>query len=447
MQVSVNENDTLFEEMKEAWDVSTAGYAFVASDGKVVYCNEYSAELFGSAATAAELEVRFSHMPVLGSVASRLTLAPGTAIEGHVECIPVRGGKWILFRLPEEVPAENLVMSAIMESSESLVVAVDSEGRFVRFNRAAEVATGYTAQEVQGRRVSELFSPDEDALQVQDQFVKRHAAVDRSEREVCWKVRDGSYKWILWTKTVLRDRDGKCQYVVATGVDQTERHHCEEALRSLSGLAFRELQGERSTTSRFLHDTVSQDLVALSFSFSRLQQNPQTAAGAQVVAQSLEVLDRCCKDVRILSYLLAPPHIEDIGLIPSIEWYGGQLQRESGMNVDLELANVDEMPTAERQAALFSALQNCVARSIRKMDRSAKRVTLRSLEGELRLRYDSLSYATARPAEEIEVIQEEFALVRERLRQLNGSLKLEPGAEGMHVTAVVPVKERELWTP
>ncbi len=428
--------------MREAWDHSTAGYAFLSSEGLVTYGNEYSSELFGNVATEKELGARFSEVPAQGRAASLLTIVPGVTVAGEVESIPVTGGRWLLFRLSPDALDQNRLFSAILDSAGALLVVLDRDFRFVRFNRAAETLTGYGRDEVLGAAVWDVFCTAETEKQVELLYRSMDPNSSRFQRECEWRAKNGSIKTISWMQTVLRDEHGDLQFVVSTGVDVTGSRKAEQALRSLSEQALKEIQEERSTTSRFLHDTVSQDLVALSFSLSRLQQNQQTAAGLQAISQSMELLDRCCRDVRLLSYLLAPPLFEEIGLIPALEWYGGHLQREAGMSVELDFELLSTLPSQERQALIFAALQACVARSVRQMDKTAKTVGLRVLDGMLSLRYDSIAAVRRREPEDVESISAEFQLIRERLRHIGGRLDLEAANGGIVVTVAVPMQGR-----
>ena len=54
---------------------------------------------------------------------------------------------------------ERNVVSAILDTVGALVVVLDQEGRIVRFNRACELTTGYSIEEVQGKACLGSLSP------------------------------------------------------------------------------------------------------------------------------------------------------------------------------------------------------------------------------------------------------------------------------------------------
>jgi PAS domain S-box-containing protein len=134
-------------------------------------------------------------------------------------------------RLYAEVRQERDFSSAVVETMSSLVIVLDRAGRIARFNRACEQATGYTFDEVRGRRLWDLFLAPEEIERVRAIF--RHLSADHfpSTRETSWIARDGRHLLIAWSTSALLDSAGAPAYIVGTGIDITEHRAAEEALR------------------------------------------------------------------------------------------------------------------------------------------------------------------------------------------------------------------------
>ena len=337
--------------------------------------------------------------------------------------------------------------SAVFDSAEAIILVIDRQGRIVRFNREAEGLTGYTEPEVVGRFFWEMFIRDEDLAEIRDGFRSLTAGNFPSHRENVWKMRDGSPREIGWSNTALKDDAGEIAYIVSTGIDLTARRRAESALASLSENALNQMQGERSKLSRFLHDTISQDLVALSFSLNRLQREQRSAPALNALEQSLQLLDRCCRGIRQLSYILSQPSFDEMALAPAFEWFAGQLQREAGVEVELDFDPLATIASKPLQAVLFAMLQACVARSVRMLDKSKKIVSLKQDKSLLKLRYESRHSKGASPEGGITFLRpqisaaevaEEFSVIRERLRYFGGTLEVEQTELFMSVTAIVP---------
>ncbi len=125
---------------------------------------------------------------------------------------------------------ERNFIAALLDTVGSLVVVLDTAGRIVRFNEACVKATGYHAAEVLGQEPWGLLVAPEDRDRVRKGFVRLVGGEHSLRGENSWITRDGSRRLIAWDNTVLPDKDGKVQFVIATGMDITDRLTAERAL-------------------------------------------------------------------------------------------------------------------------------------------------------------------------------------------------------------------------
>lgn len=136
----------------------------------------------------------------------------------------------------ETVGQRDELAEAILEATDFLVVVLDTEGRIVRFNQACERSTGYTVQEVLGKRVWDMLIPAEQVEGVKGVF---HAlAFDQmpNRYENHWIAKDGQRRLLSWSNTLLRDENGNVSYIIATAQDITEKRQSEEQLRIFQAL-------------------------------------------------------------------------------------------------------------------------------------------------------------------------------------------------------------------
>jgi diguanylate cyclase (GGDEF)-like protein/PAS domain S-box-containing protein len=120
---------------------------------------------------------------------------------------------------------------AILDTAGALVVVLDPQGRILRCNRACEEMTARTAEEVQGKFFWELFSLPGEAEVSKSQWEKLLTSQAANQYENYWQNRDGSYRRIAWTNTILRDRHGVVECAIACGIDITAHSIAEESLR------------------------------------------------------------------------------------------------------------------------------------------------------------------------------------------------------------------------
>ncbi|MEE8503633.1 MAG: PAS domain S-box protein, partial [candidate division NC10 bacterium] len=120
-------------------------------------------------------------------------------------------------------------LSRLIESSTDPIISTDKEGKVVLFNEGAEFLLGYRAEEVTGRRVSELYESEERAKEVMREMRKRGGAV--SAFETVLRAKDGSSIPVLISASILFDEDGQEAGTVGFNTDLRERKRAEDALR------------------------------------------------------------------------------------------------------------------------------------------------------------------------------------------------------------------------
>ncbi|MDE3167210.1 MAG: sensor histidine kinase, partial [Acidobacteriota bacterium] len=132
---------------------------------------------------------------------------------------------------------------------------------------------------------------------------------------------------------------------------------------------------ERRAIARELHDEVGQALSGVRLELANLtkliRQNSQgSAAKADEIKEQVEGAIRV---VRNMSLLLRPSMLDDLGLVPALEWQAREVSKHSGLRVQVEAAEVSEELPEEHKTCVFrivqEALHNCVqhasARSVK----------------------------------------------------------------------------------
>lgn len=154
----------------------------------------------------------------------------------------------------EVVRQERDFVCAVLDTVSALVIVLDPEGRIIRFNRTCEQLTGYSAEEVEGKTFDELgvnllpldssgqpasrammIEVDEPpkSLKTQHSFpqIPNHTSLNAWETE--WIQPNGQRHWITWSNTALFQANGLIKYVIATGIDITERRQSEVRMELL----------------------------------------------------------------------------------------------------------------------------------------------------------------------------------------------------------------------
>ena len=139
-------------------------------------------------------------------------------------------------RAEKALREERNLISAILDTAGALIVVLDKQGKIISFNQACERITGYSFEEVKNRQVWNLISPEE--IQATKKIFEQLNRGEFPNQHVNhWIAKDGSRYLISWSNTCLIDDDGSVKYIIATGIDITEKQRVEEDLNSLFSLS------------------------------------------------------------------------------------------------------------------------------------------------------------------------------------------------------------------
>jgi two-component system CheB/CheR fusion protein len=213
------------------------------------------------------------------------------------------------------------VASAILDTVGALVVVLDPEGRIVRFNRACERTTGYEFAEVQNHGHTELFLTPKESERFQSVLNQLTAGDPVADYESYWLTRAGGQRLISWSTTVLPGPRQKIQYIIATGIDITERKRLEAAILEVSN-------SEQRRIGQDLHDGLGQHLTGIAFMSKTLEQKladkslPETSDATKIV----KLVNEAIHETRELARGLLPVHSDSLGLMSALERWAGEVE-------------------------------------------------------------------------------------------------------------------------
>jgi len=128
-------------------------------------------------------------------------------------------------------------IAAVLDTIGALVVVLDREGRVLRFNRACEETTGFSASEVVGAPIWDRLICPEELGGVQGVFAALVSGEQPRKYENHWMTKSGGRRLIAWSNTMLFDEEGRVRHVVATGIDVTETRELAARIRRSEHLA------------------------------------------------------------------------------------------------------------------------------------------------------------------------------------------------------------------
>ena len=130
----------------------------------------------------------------------------------------------------EAIEKEQEFISAILDTTAALIVVLDSQGTIIRFNRACEMLTGFSSEEIQNKPFWETVLPATAVEEVKAYFQAFLRGQAPDVHENYWITKQKQLRWIAWSNTVLRDNQGEAKYLIATGTDRTRQRAAQDAL-------------------------------------------------------------------------------------------------------------------------------------------------------------------------------------------------------------------------
>jgi signal transduction histidine kinase len=210
-------------------------------------------------------------------------------------------------------------------------------------------------------------------------------------------------------------------------------------LTALSAQLVAAQEDERRSISRELHDEVSQSLSAVLVELGNLAADlPRTAdQPARKHVDTIRALVESSVDaVRNIALLLRPSMLDDLGLIPALEWQAREISRRTGLRVSVAADDVSEDLPETHKTCVYrlvqEALHNCARHS------GARKVKIRVFQqdGALRLTVldDGKGFDTAR-TKGLGLLGME-----ERVVRLKGNFRVQshPG-EGTLISVMLPL--------
>ncbi len=180
--------------------------------------------------------------------------------------------------------------------------------------------------------------------------------------------------------------------VLSIARDITERKRGESRLKQTStqlrNLASR-LQAireeERTMISREIHDELGQVITVLKIQITLLAnklRKDQKHLKERLVSAS-NMLDQMVETVQKITSKLRPEILDELGLIPAIEWQAQQFQHHTGITCDPTLPGAEIVLEKEKSTAIFRIFQEALTNVARHANADKISVILRQESGQL----------------------------------------------------------------
>jgi signal transduction histidine kinase len=151
------------------------------------------------------------------------------------------------------------------------------------------------------------------------------------------------------------------------------------------------------------------------------------------------------KEVRTISHLLHPPLLDEAGLASALRWCVDGFAQRSRIKVDLDMPDDFGRLPSEMETAIFRVVQECLTNIHRHSGSPVAKIVLRQRHDEILIEISDQGKGI--PAEKLEEMASSGTPgvgvrgMRERLRQLGGTLEIQSNSGGTTVTVRLPAEQ------
>jgi PAS domain S-box-containing protein len=340
--------------------------------------------------------------------------------------------------------AEKNLSESIINSMPGVFYLCDRDGNYIRWNKNLELVSGYTTEEIRIMHPLDFFRGDE---------------VQRIKEKIAQVFEDkrGEITASFYTKDMNKvpyyfngrrvDFNG-VEYLIGVGFDISDRIETERKLRDrtqeiqrLTAHLEKIQEEERTRIAREIHDELGQQLTCLKMDAAWIGKkiSLEDKLIQQKLASMLSVIDDTVKSVRRISSELRPGILDDLGLMPALEWQSQEFQKRTGIHSVYRSFVHDFNPPSDLSTNVFRVYQEALTNVARHAQATVVETKLEE-EGDcviLTVKDNGLGIDTAEAS-----VKNSLGLIgmRERALLFNGELSIEgENQKGTVVTLRIPL--------
>jgi len=333
----------------------------------------------------------------------------------------------------------------LFENSHDAIWFHDIDGKILAANKASEELTGYPTDEFIGGNIKEFMDAGmlKLAVEVKHKLIYGEPLNQPYEQHTITK--DGVRKTCMITSGVMivDDKPVGFQHIAR---DVSEERRMQNNLRYYLNQITRAQEEERKRIARELHDDTAQALFAISRQMDNfLRDNVGLSQQQRTVLQDIrQRIGVSLQGIRRFSQDLRPSIIDDLGLLPAVQWLVKQKSEDSGIEIELKILGKEQRLLPEMELILFRIVQEALTNAGKHAQATAAEVNLEFTDSRVAVTIRDNGKGFQLP-ETVGDLSHSGKLglvgMHERVSLLSGTLDIQSQAgEGTVVKASVPLK-------
>ncbi len=264
--------------------------------------------------------------------------------------------------------------------------------RFLEVNDAALSHYGYSREEFSRLWVTDLWSLDE-LKRLQETRNRSQARLNLAGNWI-HQHKGGEWRNVHIITRILEMQQMRTELLITQDITEQTRaeeklRQSREDLRALTAHLQSVREEERTRVAREIHDELGQVLTAiqmdLAWHYDKLKHVPQPIRRTlqSHTTSTTKLIETSIGTIRRIATELRPEILDDLGLIPAIEWQTQEFRSRTGIRCDFH-SNVEEIHLdRQRSTAVFRILQESLTNVARHADATGVSIDLHVDEAEL----------------------------------------------------------------
>ncbi|HKE55958.1 MAG TPA: ABC transporter substrate binding protein [Pyrinomonadaceae bacterium] len=342
-------------------------------------------------------------------------------------------------KLEEELRLSEREFSTLVENSPDVISRLDRNLRYIYMSPTLARISGQPKSRFIGKTQKEAALPGYDWEGFEASCREAFATGKTVHR--AFEFQGRSY----WTRVIPEFApDGTVESVMTISEDVTQRIRVEQELIELTVRLFNLQDEERRRIARELHDGTAQNLFGISVNLARLGQLElgEKEEMDRLIIECQSLGEQSLQEIRTLSYLLHPPLLDQAGLAPALQWYVEGFSQRSGIYVDVIAQPIGRLPS-DVEMALFRIVQEALTNVRRHSGSDTASIRLERHPKEILLEIKDRGRGLPGPKTDYPESHVGMGVgipgMRQRLRQLGGTLEISSDEKGTTISAVVPL--------
>lgn len=265
----------------------------------------------------------------------------------------------------------------LFENALDAIWVQDLSGKIVRANQATADMFGHALDELIGVDIQEILDDEDRAVSsdLQERLLRDEKPPQPYTQKI---VRKDGCPAVLMMTTNLTKTNGMPDGLQCIARDITDQTRMQENQQFYLEQITKAHEEERQRISRDLHDSAAQNLIGVLHQLESFCQTDEflPMTRLRLLWSFHERLKDSLQEIRQLSRDLRPSILDDLGMLPAIDWLVEQVRNEHKLIASLKVSGERRRFSPEIEVTVFRIVQEALRNIVKHADATKARIVI-----------------------------------------------------------------------